>query len=85
MIMIMTMTMIMILTTMIIMMVHIRYTKFQGVSIITLHFPNNFRHARELTLHFIGLKGNHNDNDSDNYGNCNRIIHHLVYNTYIHI
>ena len=34
-----------------------KYTKFQGVSSITLHFPNNMRHSGELSLHFIGFKG----------------------------
>lgn len=34
-----------------------RYTKFQGVSSITFHFPSNFRRSDQLTLHFIGLRG----------------------------
>merc|ERR1711920_312104 len=33
-----------------------RYTKFQGVNTVTLHFPQSFS-GDKLTLHYIGFKG----------------------------
>ena len=45
-----------------------RYTKFQGVSSITIHFPRNFRGSGTLSLHFIGLKGESTQNRREPIG-----------------
>ena len=45
-----------------------RYTKFQGVSSLTIHFPRNFRDSGTLSLHFIGLKGESTQNRREPIG-----------------